>query len=136
MPRIAVTSVFVSDQIKARDFYTQVLGFQLKYDTEIGQGARWTTVVSADDPDGTELLLEPDAHPIAAAYNQGLHAAGIPAIQLSVPDLDAEHRRLVEAGVQFTMEPTTVSGVRMAIIDDTVGNLLQIVQTPALPPTP
>ncbi|MDA2807068.1 VOC family protein [Nocardiopsis suaedae] len=125
--RIYVTSVFVDDQEKALDFYTRVLGFQKKHDVPLG-GPRWLTVVSSEEPDGTELLLEPDGHPAAGAYKKALVADGIPATSFAVDDIAAEHGRLTGLGVRFTQPPTEMGGVTTAVFDDTCGNLIQIVQ--------
>lgn len=127
MPRIAVTSVFVNDQAAALTFYRDKLGFQVKHDIPLGE-ARWLTLVSPQDPDGTELLLEPDSHPVAKSYQQGLFAEGIPAIQLGVEDLHAEHDRLTALGARFTMAPTDMGQVTTAVIDDTCGNLVQLAE--------
>lgn len=125
--RIYVTSVFVDDQEKALDFYTRVLGFQLKNDVPAG-GARWLTVVSPQDPGGTELLLEPSGHPAVKPYKDALVADGIPATSFQVDDVDAEHCRLRDLGVAFTMEPMDAGPVRMVVFDDTCGNLIQLIQ--------
>ncbi|GIH74664.1 VOC family protein [Planobispora longispora] len=127
--KIYVTSVFVDDQQKALDFYTEVLGFTKKHDIPAG-GARWLTVVSPEDPEGTELLLEPDGHPAVGPYKKGLVADGIPAASFQVADVRAEHERLRGLGVTFTQEPMEAGPVTMAVFDDTCGNLIQIV-TPA-----
>lgn len=125
--RIYVTSVFVDDQAKALDFYTKSLGFQLKNDVPVGEH-RWLTVVSSEQPDGTELLLEPSVHPAVKPYKDALVADGIPATSLQVDDLEAEYERLKGAGVRFTVKPMDAGPVRMAVFDDTCGNLIQLVQ--------
>lgn len=125
--KIYVTSVFVDDQAKALDFYTRQLGFVVKHDVPVGEH-RWLTLVSPDDPDGTELLLEPSEHPAVKPFKDALVADGIPATSFRVDDLDAEHRRLVENGVRFTLAPMDAGPVRMAILDDSCGNLIQLVQ--------
>ena len=127
MLRIVVTSVFVEDQAKALAFYTGVLGFVKKADVPLGE-ARWLTVVSAADPDGVELLLEPNGNEVAKAYQQGVKAQGIPATSFAVDDIQAEYERLVGLGVQFTQEPTSMGPVTTAVLDDTCGNLVQIAQ--------
>ena len=127
--RIYVTSVFVDDQTKALDFYTTVLGFQKKTDIPLG-GASWLTVVSAEQPDGTELLLEPSGHPAVKPYKEALVADGIPAASFAVDDVQAEFDRLQPKGVRFTQEPLQMGGVTTAVFDDTCGNLIQIVQLP------
>jgi predicted enzyme related to lactoylglutathione lyase len=127
MLRIVVTSVFVEDQNKALAFYTEVLGFVRKTDIPLGE-ARWITVASAADPDGVELLLEPNGNPVAKAYQEGVKAQGIPVTSFAVDDLRAEYDRLVALGVQFTQEPMEMGPVRTAVLDDTCGNLIQLAQ--------
>jgi len=123
--RINLTSVFVDDQEKALAFYTDVLGFVKKNDVPVGEH-RWLTVVSAEEPDGVELLLEPNAHPAAATYQQAISADGIPATSFAVPDCTAEAARLTERGVVFTQQPLSMGPVTTAVFEDTVGNLIQI----------
>jgi catechol 2,3-dioxygenase-like lactoylglutathione lyase family enzyme len=123
--RITVTSVLVDDQDKALRFYTEVLGFVPKNDVPVGE-YRWLTVVSPDDPDGVELLLEPDQHPAAKAFKAALVADGIPITSFSVPDVPAEVARLTALGVTFTQETTVMGPVTLAVLDDTCGNLIQI----------
>jgi len=125
--RIYVTSVFVDDQPKALDFYTNVLGFQKKTDIPLGS-ASWLTVVSSEQPDGTELLLEPSGHPAVKPYRNALVEDGIPAASFAVDDVQAEFDRLRSKGVRFTQEPTEMGPVTTAVFDDTCGNLIQIVQ--------
>ena len=126
--RITLTNVFVSDQDEALRFYTETLGFVKKQDVPVGE-FKWLTVVSPDDPDGTELLLEPNENPVAEAYQKGLFEQGIPAASFSVTDIRAEHERLTSLGVAFVMEPTEMGDVTVAVLDDTCGNLIQIMQT-------
>jgi predicted enzyme related to lactoylglutathione lyase len=126
MIRIHLTSVHVNDQAKALDFYTQALGFEKKHDVPVGDN-RWLTVVSPDDPEGTELFLEPDDHPAARAYMEALVESGIPAAQFQVDDIHREYKRLSEAGVTFTQEPLDMGTVWTAVLDDTCGNLIQLV---------
>lgn len=123
--RIVVTSVFVDDQDKARSFYTEKLGFEPRHDVPMGE-FRWLTVGAPEQPDGPELLLEPDAHPAAKAYNQALVEDGIPATSFAVDDVQAEFERLSELGVRFTQRPTEMGGTTTAVLDDTCGNLIQI----------
>ncbi|MBY5643708.1 VOC family protein [Rhizobium leguminosarum] len=125
--RIYVTSVLVDDQQKALDFYTKILGFVPKHDVPIGDD-RWLSVVSKENPAGTELLLEPSGHPAAKPYKSALVADGIPATSFQVDDLDAEYQRLRDLGVRFTVEPMDAGTVRMAVFDDTCGNLIQIIE--------
>src|SRR4051812_3673537 len=124
--RINITSVLVDDQDKALAFYTGPLGFVKK--TEVPLGAhRWLTVVSPDDPDGTELLLEPDQHPAARPFKAALVSDGIPYASFAVDDVNAEHERLLALGVRFTQPPLEMGPVTTAVLDDTCGNLIQIV---------
>jgi catechol 2,3-dioxygenase-like lactoylglutathione lyase family enzyme len=125
--RIHVTSVFVDDQRKALEFYTNTLGFEKKSDIPLGD-ASWLTVVSPDQPDGTELLLEPSGHPAVKPWKDALVEDGIPAASFAVDDVRAEFDRLQARGVRFTQEPTEMGPVTTAVFDDTCGNLIQIVQ--------
>jgi catechol 2,3-dioxygenase-like lactoylglutathione lyase family enzyme len=123
--KIVITSVLVDDQDKALAFYTNVLGFVKK--TEVPMGAhRWLTVVSPDDSGGTELLLEPDAHPAAGPFKRALVEDGIPFTSFGVEDVHAEYERLRSAGVEFTQPPVAMGPVTTAVFDDTCGNLIQI----------
>jgi catechol 2,3-dioxygenase-like lactoylglutathione lyase family enzyme len=117
----------VDDQEKALQFYTDVLGFVKKVDVPVG-AARWLTVVSPEDPDGTELLLEPDEHPAARPFKDALVADGIPATSFGVADIRGEVERLKRAGVRFTQEAVAMGPVTTAVFDDTCGNLIQIAQ--------
>jgi catechol 2,3-dioxygenase-like lactoylglutathione lyase family enzyme len=123
--RINVTSVLVDDQDKALAFYTDVLGFEKKTDIPAG-GARWLTVVSPEQPDGVELLLEPDAHPAARPFKEALAADGIPYTSFAVDDVQAEFDRLSAKGVTFVQLPSAMGPVTTAVFDDTCGNLIQI----------
>jgi catechol 2,3-dioxygenase-like lactoylglutathione lyase family enzyme len=123
--RINVTSVLVDDQDKALRFYTDVLGFVKKTEIPLGE-ARWLTVVSPDEPDGVELLLEPDGHPAARPWKEALVADGIPFTSFAVDDVRAEYERLNGLGVTFTQPPTEMGPVVTAVFDDTCGNLIQI----------
>lgn len=125
--RIYVTSVFVDDQAKALSFYTEKLGFVVKNDIPLGDH-RWLTVVSKEAPEGTELLLEPSEHPAVGPYKSSLVNDGIPAASFKVDDLKNEFERLRHLGVEFTQEPMDAGPVRMAVLDDTCGNLIQLVQ--------
>ena len=126
--KIVVTSVLVDDQEKALRFYTDVLGFEKKDDVPLGGEARWLTVVSPHDRDGTELLLEPDGHPAAKPFKAALAEDGIPYTSFGVDDVQAEFERMRELGVQFTQEPLAMGPVTTAVFDDTCGNLIQIAQ--------
>jgi catechol 2,3-dioxygenase-like lactoylglutathione lyase family enzyme len=123
--RINLASVLVDDQERALQFYTEVLGFVKKHDVPLGED-RWLTVVSPQDPDGTELLLEPSAHPAAKQFKEALVADGIPYTSFAVDDVDAEYERLRDAGVRFTQKPTHMGPMTTAVLDDTCGNLIQI----------
>jgi catechol 2,3-dioxygenase-like lactoylglutathione lyase family enzyme len=123
--RINVTSVLVDDQDKALRFYTDVLGFAKKTEIPLGD-ARWLTVVSPEEPEGTELLLEPDGHPAAKPFKQALVEDGIPFTSFAVDDVQEEFERLRSLGVRFTQEPVEAGAVTTAVFDDTCGNLIQI----------
>ncbi|WP_396928062.1 VOC family protein [Mycolicibacterium sp.] len=123
--RINLTSVLVDDQDKALKFYTEVLGFTTKHDIPMGEH-RWITVVSPDDPDGTELVLEPDSHPAVRPFKEALASDGIPFTSFAVDDVAAEFARLQALGVRFTQEPVDMGPVTTAVLDDTCGNLIQI----------
>ena len=126
--RIHMTNVFVDDQAKALDFYTAKLGFVLRHDVPLG-AHRWLTVVSPHEPHGVELLLEPNAHPAVEPFRRALAADGIPAASFQVDDLAATVARLKGLGVRFTQDPADAGPVRVAVLDDTCGNLVQLVQT-------
>ncbi len=128
MIRINLTSVLVDDQDKALAFYTDVLGFQKKTEIPMGEH-RWLTVVSPEQPDGVELVLEPDEHPAAGPFKQALVEDGIPFTSFAVDDVQAEYERLRDLGVRFTQEPLDMGGVTTAVFDDTCGNLIQIANT-------
>lgn len=125
--RIYVTSVFVEDQAKALDFYTRVLGFEVKHDIPVGDYS-WLTVVEKGNPDGTELLLEPSEHPAVRPYKEALVRDGIPATSFQVDDLEAKFDRLRKLGVEFTQPPMDAGSVKMAVLNDTCGNLIQLVE--------
>jgi catechol 2,3-dioxygenase-like lactoylglutathione lyase family enzyme len=125
MPRINVTSVLVDDQARALAFYTEKLGFVAKTDVPVG-GFRWLTVVGANEPDGVELLLEPDAHPAAKEFKRALVEDGIPFTSFAVEDVNATHEDLEARGVRFTQAPNAMGPVITAVLDDTCGNLIQL----------
>jgi catechol 2,3-dioxygenase-like lactoylglutathione lyase family enzyme len=120
-----MTSVLVDDQDAALRFYTDVLGFTTKHDIPMGEH-RWITVVSPENPDGTELVLEPDGHPAAKPFKEALVADGIPFTSFAVDDVHAEFERLRGLGVRFTQDPVDMGPVTTAVFDDTCGNLIQI----------
>lgn len=127
--RIYITSIPIADYDKALTFYTEVLGFQKKNDIELGEGIRWITVVSPEEPEGTELLLEPNAeYPGMKALREALAEDGIPITSFAVDDLQQEYERLRNRGVVFTQEPLSQGGYTTAVFDDTNGNLIQIVE--------
>jgi len=123
--RINLTSVLVDDQAKALHFYTDILGFEKKNDVPLGHH-RWLTVVSPDDRDGPELVLEPDEHPAAGPFKRALAEDGIPFTSFAVDDVESEYERLSSHGVRFIQEPTAMGPVITAVLDDTCGNLIQI----------
>ncbi|MFE3459586.1 VOC family protein [Nocardiopsis aegyptia] len=123
--RINLTSVFVDDQDKALRFYTDVLGFVKKTEVPIGED-KWLTVVSPEEPEGTELLLEPSGHPAVKPFREALVNDGIPVTAFAVDDVRAEYERLRGHGVRFTQEPLEMGPVTTAVFDDTCGNLIQI----------
>jgi catechol 2,3-dioxygenase-like lactoylglutathione lyase family enzyme len=125
--KIVLTSVLVDDQEKALRFYRDILGFQLKHDIPLG-AHRWLTVVSPDQPDGVELVLEPDEHPAAKPFKTALVEDGIPCTSFGVEDVKKEHERLTKLGVRFTQPPVNMGPVTTAVFEDTCGNLLQIAQ--------
>lgn len=124
--KIRLTSVYVDDQRAALDFYTRVLGFTVHHDIPLGEHS-WLTVVSPEDPDGPELLLEPSDHPAVGPYRDALATDGIPLVQFAVDDVATEHDRLVRLGVTFTQEPTDIGTAVVAVFDDTCGNLVQLI---------
>lgn len=125
--KIKLTSVFVDDQDKALKLYTEILGFIKKSDITAGK-YRWLTVVSPEEQDGTQLLLEPNDNPAAKSYQESIFKQGIPAAMFFVDDIQKEYQRLKSLGVKLTMEPTKTPGSTIAVFDDTCGNLIQLTQ--------
>jgi len=125
--KIYITSVFVDDQDKALTFYTEVLGFVKKNDIPVGE-FKWLTVVSPEEPDGVELLLEPNDNPAAQTFQKSIFKQGIPLKSFAVENVQNEYERLTKLGVKFSMEPTQTGPVTVAVFDDTCGNLIQIAQ--------
>ncbi|MEU9984150.1 VOC family protein [Streptomyces sp. NPDC050856] len=125
MIRIAMTSVYVDDEKEAHAFYTDVLGFETRTNLDLG-GAHFITVAAPGQD--VELLLEPGDSPVAQQYREGLREAGLPSIVLAVDDLRGMYERLSGQGVVFTQEPTEHGPVLTAVLDDTVGNLVQLAQ--------
>ena len=130
--KIYVTSVFVDDQDKAETFYTDILGFKVKHNIPLGTH-RWLTVVSQEDPEGTELLLEPSDHPATHPFKKAIFADGIAAHSFQVQNLDAEWKKLTKLGVNFVMEPMDAGPVHMAVFDDTCGSLIQLIEMKEAP---
>ena len=125
--KVILNSIFVEDQDKALSFYTEKLDFIKKHDVPVGK-FKWLTVVSPEDPDGTEVLLEPNDNPVSETYQKGVYQQGIPATSFGVENIQAEFEKLKGLGVRFTMEPTKMDKVTVAVFDDTCGNLIQIMQ--------
>ena len=125
--KIIVTSIFVQNQDKALEFYSETLGFVKKHDVPAGE-FRWITLVSPDNQEGTELVLEPNDNQAAKDYQKRLFEQGIPVTMFGVDDVRKEYDRLLKHGVKFTMEPTKMGNVTIAVFDDTCGNLIQIIQ--------
>ncbi|MBP2079414.1 VOC family protein [Oceanobacillus polygoni] len=125
--KVIVTSIFVEDQDKALQFYSETLGFVKKHDVPSGE-FRWITIVSPEDQDGTEIVLEPNNNPIAKDYQNRLFEEGIPVTMFGVEDIQKEYERLLQLGVKFTMKPTKMGEISIAVFDDTCGNLIQIIQ--------
>ncbi|WP_372698226.1 VOC family protein [Arthrobacter sp. JSM 101049] len=123
--KMHLMSVLVDDQAAAEAFYVGKLGFVVKHDIPVGTD-RWLTVVSPEDPEGMELLLEPSSHPAAKPFKDALVADGIPFTSFAVEDVQAEYERLTALGVEFTQAPTEMGPVTTAVLDDTCGNLIQI----------
>jgi catechol 2,3-dioxygenase-like lactoylglutathione lyase family enzyme len=124
--RIHLSSIFVDDQDKALRFYTDVLGFTKKTEIPLGEH-RWLTVVSPEDPNGAELVLEPDDHPAVRPFKEALVGDGIPFTSFAVDDVHAEYERLKGLGVRFTQQPTDLGPATTAVFEDTCGNLISIV---------
>ena len=125
---IIANSIFVENQEEALQFYTNILGFEKKIDEPVGEGFRWLTLVSPNQPDGAQLVLEPNGNPIASDYQQRLFEANIPITMFGVDNVQQTYDSLSQKGVHFTVEPTTMGSAKMAIFDDTCGNLIQIVE--------
>jgi predicted enzyme related to lactoylglutathione lyase len=123
--KIKLTSVFVDDHDKALKFYTDVLGFAKKMDFTAGP-YRWLTVVSSEEPDGTQLQLALNDNPAAKTYQQAIFEQSTPAANFFVEDVQAEYARLKQHGVKFIKEPAKTTGSTIAVLDDTCGNLIQI----------
>jgi len=126
--KITLSSVFVKDQAAALKFYTEVLGFEKKIDIPAGDH-RWLTLVSPADPDGAQLVLEPDAHPAARTYQSALYADGIPATSFEVEDIQGEVARMTALEVEFRGTPTDIGDAILVSFDDTCGNIIQLYES-------
>lgn len=127
--KIKLTSVSIDDLDKALKFYTEIMGFIKRQDVPMGPDVRWITVVSPDEPDGTELLLEPNAsYPSMKMLKESLMKDGIPFTAFQVDDIQKEYESLQKLGVKFTMPPTAMGPATLAVFNDTCGNLIQIYQ--------
>ena len=128
--RVTGVSVPVLDQAKALEFYTEILGFEKKLDIPLGEGNRWLTVISKEQPDGPEILLEPAPLHFepAKVFQKALFDAGIPWTQFEVDDVQAEYDRLTEKGVTFQMKPTEMGTVKLVVFEDTCGNKIQLIE--------
>jgi len=128
--KVKTTSIPVQDQERALQFYTTKLGFIKKHDVPLGEGNRWLTLVSKDEPNGVEILLEPSPNHFepSKTYQKALFEAGIPYTQFNVDNLQEEYNRLVNLGIEFTMPPTEMGNVKIAILDDTCGNKIQLIE--------
>jgi catechol 2,3-dioxygenase-like lactoylglutathione lyase family enzyme len=128
--KVTLISIPVRDQKKALKFYTEKLGFIKKKDEPVGGGNRWLTLVSKDWQDGPELLLEPSPNHFepSKVFQEALMEAGIPYTQFDVDSVDAEYERLTALGVEFSVKPTEAGNVKYAILNDTCGNNIQLVE--------
>jgi catechol 2,3-dioxygenase-like lactoylglutathione lyase family enzyme len=127
MISIKITTIYVNDQAQAIEFYTNVLGFQKILDFPAGQ-YRFLTIASAQDPHGTQLSLEPNDNPIAQTYQAALYQAGLPGIVFGVDDIQQQYQRMSQLGVQFRQPPTAMGSFTVAVLDDTCGNFIQLLQ--------
>lgn len=125
--KIKLSSIIVDDQEKALRFYTEVLGFVKKTEFPVGE-YKWLTVVSPEGPDDVELVLEPNANPVARTFQEAIREQGVPLTAFAVDDIASEHDRLAKRGVKFTLAPTEMGPATIAVFDDTCGNLIQIYQ--------
>ncbi|NUI79498.1 VOC family protein [Staphylococcus borealis] len=125
---IIANSIFVENQEEALQFYTNILGFEKKIDEPVGGGFRWLTLVSPNQPEAAQLVLEPNGNPIAGDYQQRLFETNIPITMFGVDNVQQTYDTLTQKGVHFTVEPTTMGSAKMAIFDDTCGNLIQIIE--------
>lgn len=128
--KVKVIGIPVQDQEKALQFYTKKMGFIKKHDVPLGENNRWLTVVSKEEPDGVEVLLEPSPNHFepSKTYQKALFEAGIPYTQFNVDDVQEEYERLIHLDVEFSMKPTEMGNVKIAILDDTCGNKIQLIE--------
>lgn len=128
--KVKVIGIPVQDQEKALQFYTKKLDFIKKHDVPLGENNRWLTVVSKEEPDGVEVLLEPSPNHFepSKTYQKALFDAGIPYTQFNVDDVQEEYERLIQLDVEFSMKPTEMGNVKIAILDDTCGNKIQLIE--------
>ncbi|HLR18597.1 MAG TPA: VOC family protein [Staphylococcus sp.] len=126
--KIIAMSIFVDDQEKAKQFYTEKLGFELRHDIEMGGGFKWLTVKEHNSNNPVEIVLEPNVSPIAKDYQEGLYKAGIPVTMFGIENLDQIYQTLIGKNVSFHTEPKEVEGIKLAVIDDTCGNLVQLIE--------
>jgi predicted enzyme related to lactoylglutathione lyase len=128
--KIKLSSVYMEDQDKALKFYTEVLGFVKNKEIPLGE-FKWLTVVSPEEPEGTELVLEPNSNPATKAFQSAIHKQGIPLTAFAVDDIQKEYSRMKKLGAVFTTGPTKMGPVTVAVFDDTCGNLKQLYQESA-----
>ena len=128
--KIKLSSVYVEDQDKALKFYTEVLGFVKNKEIPLGE-FKWLTVVSPEEPDGTELVLEPNSNPATKTFQSAIFKQGIPLTAFAVEDIQKEYERMKKLSVMFSMKPTKTGPVTIAVLDDTCGNLIQLYQEAA-----
>lgn len=125
--KIIATSIFVEDQARAQQFYTEILGFELKHNIDMG-GPKWLTVKENNSVNPVEIVLEPNDNPIAKDYQTRLFNEGIPATMFATENLQKEYESLKARGVRFTQEPYVMGDIKLAIFDDTCGNLIQLIE--------
>ena len=125
--KVRLTSVLVDDQDKALKFYTEILGFVKKIEVPLGEH-KWLTVVSKEEQDGVQIVLEPMGFAPSKVYQKALFDAGIPLTAFNVHDVEKEYERLIKAGVSFSMKPTAMGPVKIAVLNDTCGNNIQLLQ--------
>lgn len=125
--KIIATSIFVEDQARAQQFYTEILGFELKHNIDLG-GPKWLTIKENNSTNPVEIVLESNDNPIAKDYQTRLFNEGIPATMFATENLQKEYESLKARGVRFTQEPYVMGDIKLAIFDDTCGNLIQLIE--------